>query len=101
MVVLLVGPSTRHLYRFVRWELDVALELDLSIVAVNLNGKRFMEPTGALRSFVPSMLSMCHSSEPSSSTRLKTSRASTVYGFLVHLGRCPTPTVSTDRKSVV
>lgn len=37
VVVVLIGSSTRYKYRFVRWELDVALELDLPIVAVNLN----------------------------------------------------------------
>lgn len=39
-VIVLIGPNTRNLYRYVRWELDVALELDLSIIAVNLNGMR-------------------------------------------------------------
>ena len=42
-VIVLIGARTRFLYRFVRWELDVALELDLPIIAVNLNGKRFMD----------------------------------------------------------
>ena len=42
-VVVLIGENTRYLYRFVRWELDVALELDLPMVAVNLNGKRAMD----------------------------------------------------------
>lgn len=39
-LVALIGESTKNLYRYVRWELDVALGLDLPIVAVNLNGKR-------------------------------------------------------------
>src|SRR5262245_38517155 len=39
-VIVLVGQSTRHLFRFVRWELEVALDLDLPIIAVNLNDKR-------------------------------------------------------------
>ncbi len=39
-VIVLIGESTRLLYRFVRWELEVALELDLPIIAVNLNNKR-------------------------------------------------------------
>jgi hypothetical protein len=42
-VVVLIGAHTRFLYRFVRWELDVAVELDLPIVAVNLNGKRAID----------------------------------------------------------
>jgi hypothetical protein len=39
-VILLIGKSTKNLYRYVRWELEVALELDLPIIAVNLNGDR-------------------------------------------------------------
>jgi hypothetical protein len=42
-VVVLVGAHTRYLFRFVRWELDIALELDLPMIAVNLNGKRRMD----------------------------------------------------------
>src|SRR5439155_6865585 len=38
-VVVLIGPNTRNLYRFVRWEIQVALDLKLPIIAVNLNGK--------------------------------------------------------------
>lgn len=39
-VIVLIGDSTKNLYRFVRWELDLALELGLPIIAVNLNGSR-------------------------------------------------------------
>lgn len=39
-VIILVGESTKNLYKFVRWEIDLALDLDLPIIAVNLNGKR-------------------------------------------------------------
>lgn len=39
-VVVLIGESTKNLYRFVRWEMEVAKQLDLPIVAVNLNNKR-------------------------------------------------------------
>jgi hypothetical protein len=42
-VVVLIGQKTRNLYRYVRWELDVALQLDLPIIAVNLNGKRAID----------------------------------------------------------
>lgn len=42
-VVVLIGQKTRNLYRYVRWELDVALELGLPIIAVNLNGTRAMD----------------------------------------------------------
>lgn len=39
-VIVLVGEHTRHLYRFVRWEIELAMEKDLPIVVVNLNGRR-------------------------------------------------------------
>lgn len=42
-IVCLIGENTKNLYRYVRWELDVALDLDLPIVAVNLNGQRDMD----------------------------------------------------------
>jgi len=41
--VLLVGETTRYLYKFVRWEIEQAIKRELPIVAVNLNGKRFMD----------------------------------------------------------
>ena len=40
IVVSLIGENTRYLYRFVRWELEQALSLDLPIIGVNLNQKR-------------------------------------------------------------
>lgn len=43
-VIVLIGESTKHLYRFVRWELQVALGLDIPIIAVNLNGRRDCDP---------------------------------------------------------
>lgn len=41
--IVLIGESTKNLYRFVRWELEVALDLDIPIIAVNLNGKRICD----------------------------------------------------------
>ena len=38
--VLLIGESTKYLYKFVKWEIEIALKMDLPIIAVNLNGKR-------------------------------------------------------------
>lgn len=38
--IVLIGESTRYLYKFVRWEIEIAQNLNLPIVAVNLNGKR-------------------------------------------------------------
>jgi hypothetical protein len=42
-VILLIGKSTKNLHRYVRWELDVALALDLPIIAVNLNSERSID----------------------------------------------------------
>ncbi len=41
--VLLVGESTRYLTKFVKWEIEQAIKLDLPIIVVNLNGKRSMD----------------------------------------------------------
>lgn len=42
-VIVLIGDSTKNLYKFVRWELDLALDLDLPIIAVNLNGSKVQD----------------------------------------------------------
>jgi hypothetical protein len=42
--IVLIGEMTRRKHKFVRWEMQVALELEMPIVAVNLNGKRSMDP---------------------------------------------------------
>lgn len=34
--VLLVGENTKNLYKFVRWEIEVALSIDIPVIAVNL-----------------------------------------------------------------
>ncbi|ENB4343869.1 TIR domain-containing protein [Vibrio parahaemolyticus] len=34
--ILLVGENTKKLYKFVRWEIEVAMSLDIPIIAVNL-----------------------------------------------------------------
>jgi hypothetical protein len=39
-VVVIIGEHTKNLYKFVRWELEIAIKLDLPIIAVNLNGMR-------------------------------------------------------------
>ena len=41
--VILIGESTRYLYKFVRWEMEQALALDLPIIGVNLNGLRYQD----------------------------------------------------------
>lgn len=42
--LLLIGQKTKNLHRFVRWEIETALNLDIPIIAVNLNGKRSFDP---------------------------------------------------------
>ena len=39
-VIVLVGINTKYKYRYVRWEIEAAQDLELPIVVVNLNGKR-------------------------------------------------------------
>ena len=36
--IVLIGEKTKALYRFVRWELETCKNLDIPIIAVNLNG---------------------------------------------------------------
>ena len=43
-VVVLVGSNTKWLYKYVRWELELALELDLPIIAVSLADANQIEP---------------------------------------------------------
>lgn len=38
--IVLIGEQTRYLYKFVRWEMEQAISMQLPIVAVNLNGLR-------------------------------------------------------------
>ena len=42
--VLLIGRSTKFLYRFVMWEIETALKIGLPIIGVNLNGTRRQDP---------------------------------------------------------
>lgn len=37
--IVLIGEKTKFLYRYVRWEIECCLEMDIPIVAVNLNDK--------------------------------------------------------------
>lgn len=41
--ILLVGERTRFLYRFVRWEIEQAINRNLPLIVVNLNGLRYMD----------------------------------------------------------
>jgi len=42
-VVVIVGENTKNPYRFVRWEIETALDLKLPIVVTYLNGKRSVD----------------------------------------------------------
>lgn len=42
--ILLVGESTKNLRKYVQWEIDLAIELDLPIIVVNLNKKNRCVP---------------------------------------------------------
>lgn len=41
--VLLVGEHTKYLYKYVRWEIEEAINRELPCIVVNLNGKRDMD----------------------------------------------------------
>lgn len=41
MLVVLVGEKTKNLYKYVRWEIEIALEkYEIPVLVVNLNNKR-------------------------------------------------------------
>lgn len=42
--IVLIGENTRYLTKFVRWEMEQALGLNLPIIGVNLNGIRQQDP---------------------------------------------------------
>jgi hypothetical protein len=59
LLVVLIGEKTKLLTKFVKWEMEVALRLDLPIIGVNLNGSRQSDDRcppaikGELAVFVP------------------------------------------------
>lgn len=38
-MIVLIGEKTRFLYKYVRWEMELALEMDIPIIVANINGK--------------------------------------------------------------
>ena len=40
LLVVLIGQKTKNLTKFVKWEMETAIRLDLPIVGLNLNGSR-------------------------------------------------------------
>lgn len=45
LLIVLVGEKTKNLYKFVRWEIEIALERGMAIAAVYLNGSRNRDDT--------------------------------------------------------
>lgn len=43
VLVVLIGAKTANLYKYVRWEIEYAIEKDIPIIAVNLNGSKRMD----------------------------------------------------------
>lgn len=56
LLIVLIGENTRYLTKFVKWEMEVALKLNLPIVGVNLNGER--EQTGLCPSAIKDELAI-------------------------------------------
>lgn len=40
VLIVLIGENTKNLYKYVRWEIEYAIEKDIPIIAVNLNGTK-------------------------------------------------------------
>ena len=40
VLVVLIGDHTKNLFKYVRWEIEYAIEKDIPIIGVNLNKKR-------------------------------------------------------------
>lgn len=40
VMIVLIGESTKNLYTYVKWEIEYAIENNIPIIAVNLNGKK-------------------------------------------------------------
>ncbi|MFN3558976.1 MAG: TIR domain-containing protein [Brevundimonas sp.] len=41
--IVILGDSTKNLYKYVRWEIDLAKQIGLPIIVVNLNGLRVQD----------------------------------------------------------
>ena len=42
LLIVLVGDKTKNLYKYVRWEIEVALKLEIPIIAVNIIDDRII-----------------------------------------------------------
>ena len=43
ILVVLVGENTRYLYKYVRWEIEIAIAAEIPIVVTNINCKRIFD----------------------------------------------------------
>lgn len=43
VLVVLIGKNTKNLFKYVRWEIEYAIENDIPIVVVNLNKKKHLD----------------------------------------------------------
>ena len=43
IVLLLIGEHTKNLTKFVKWEVETAIDMELPIICVNLNGNNKMD----------------------------------------------------------
>jgi len=43
VLVVLIGENTKNLYKYVRWEIEWAIEKNIPIIAVNLNKMKIMD----------------------------------------------------------
>ena len=43
ILIVLIGEKTKNLYKFVRWEMEIALDMDIPIVAVYLNKSKGLD----------------------------------------------------------
>lgn len=43
LFIILIGEHTKNLRKFVQWEIETAIRLEIPIIAVNLNGKKLSD----------------------------------------------------------
>lgn len=43
LMLVLIGDKTKNLFKYVRWEMELALELDIPIIGVNINKKNGLD----------------------------------------------------------
>lgn len=43
LLIVLVGEKTRNLYKYVRWEIELAFAMEIPIIAVNINKQNGMD----------------------------------------------------------